>query len=241
MDIIQTALQIYETGQRKVKVTYDNGSTGTLRIFKSQSGVLAYYGRRMRRRGYSFPPYGVVQVSAIAKTSRTKTKQQKWRDGWNKVLIKLKRSGLWEHIVEDAEKAFVIGYDKLQDAYTLYWQTPHDLLVSVFQEHYPELIAINEQGKPFVDTSILWTFANFPRVKKMRFSKYDNDARLQRIQQALDAKKEHHESGVYGYDISFEYNPNKNIAFYSEQFRGCGNGHYYLALNATHALFSEDD
>ena len=29
--------------------------------------------------------------------------------------------------------------------------------------------------------------------------------------------------------------------FYSEEFKGCGNGHYYLLFDATHAIFYEDD
>ena len=40
---------------------------------------------------------------------------------------------------------------------------------------------------------------------------------------------------------TFEYEPDKNKAWYSEEYRGCGNGHYYIALNSSMALFCEND
>ena len=29
--------------------------------------------------------------------------------------------------------------------------------------------------------------------------------------------------------------------YYSEEYRNCGNGHYYLLFDATHAIYYEDD
>lgn len=43
------------------------------------------------------------------------------------------------------------------------------------------------------------------------------------------------------YDVSVSYNAQKKQAWYSEEYRNCGNGHYYLALDAMHAVFYEDD
>jgi hypothetical protein len=33
----------------------------------------------------------------------------------------------------------------------------------------------------------------------------------------------------------------EKLAWYSEEYRGCLNGHYYLMFDATHAIFYEDD
>lgn len=44
-----------------------------------------------------------------------------------------------------------------------------------------------------------------------------------------------------GYDNSIEYSPSRNKAWYSEEYKNCGNGHYYLMINATQAIFCEDD
>jgi hypothetical protein len=61
------------------------------------------------------------------------------------------------------------------------------------------------------------------------------------IARDMEEKKECSYRGDNGYDASFSYNPKLNKAWYSEEFRGCGNGHYYVALNSTHCLFVEDD
>lgn len=85
------------------------------------------------------------------------------------------------------------------------------------------------------------------KIKKMSFHKYsfqkhDTEYVLGRIANAID-NKEKYISGKYynGYDVSVEYNPEKNGAWYSEEFKDCGNGHYYLMLNRTHAVHYEDD
>ena len=40
---------------------------------------------------------------------------------------------------------------------------------------------------------------------------------------------------------TFEYKADKNKAWYSEEYRGCGNGHYYIAIDENTALFIEND
>jgi hypothetical protein len=75
----------------------------------------------------------------------------------------------------------------------------------------------------------------------MNFGRFTNNEQLKIIKEALKNKKETSASGRTNYDVSFSYNPTVQKAWYSEEFRGCGNGHYYLALDATHALFYEDD
>ena len=42
------------------------------------------------------------------------------------------------------------------------------------------------------------------------------------------------------YDISMSINPDGR-AFYSEEYRNCGNGHYFMLLDARHAIHVEDD
>ena len=47
-----------------------------------------------------------------------------------------------------------------------------------------------------------------------------------------------------GYDNSIEFrlcDDGKKRGWYSEEFKNCGNGHYYLALDERRAIFCEDD
>jgi hypothetical protein len=148
---------------------------------------------------------------------------------------------LWGNIVEEINEAFAVGYNTLQEAYHTYWDSSTDDRVEEFLSRYPSLVGKRDDGTDYIRTHLLWTYHEKPTVKKMRFTKYRNEDDLERIQIAMDKKESFNHRGEYGYDISFEYNPDKNKAWYSEEYRGCGNGYYYLALDATHALFCEKD
>lgn len=83
-------------------------------------------------------------------------------------------------------------------------------------------------------------------IKKMIFHKgvgyaFKTKETLERIALAMDENRACKEYGDNGYDVSFSYDPEKKKAWYSEEYRGCGNGYYYIALNRTHALFVEKD
>ena len=87
---------------------------------------------------------------------------------------------------------------------------------------------------------------NKAKIKTMIFhrSRWDN-AKTEHIRQniakALKNKTSYQCRGSNGYDVSFEYDAEKNKAWYSEEYVGCGNGHYYLALDSTHAIYYEKD
>jgi hypothetical protein len=173
-------------------------------------------------------------------------------------VARLNTSGLWEDVRKSAEKALAIGYDKVQQAraiesgaYTAYKSAGYD---SVDKYEVDKIRAIDErfikQNKrdtgetyEYVDTEILWHMSAKPRIKKMRFDKYDayNDEKLKTIDQAYIERKPCHERGRTSYDVSYEYKPDAKKAWYSEEYRGCGNGHYYLALDTTHAWYYEKD
>jgi len=98
-------------------------------------------------------------------------------------------------------------------------------------------------GKERYITEILFHFVKPLKIKKMYFvkGKANNEAKLNEIKQAIQNKKEIEVWGRAGYDVSFHYKPIENRAWYSEEFRGQGNGHYYIAISDKYALFMEDD
>lgn len=237
--------QLLNDGIRKVNATMYDNSRMTFRIFKSSNGNLCYFANNSRKWGNPLP---LDQIIAIKPIKSIKSPEQKWRDGWEKVIARLNESGLWEDLIPDIQLALSMGYDKLNQAYQDYWKTDMEGQLNIFQTKYPELVKINDEGKPYVNTSIIWSYHRMPKVKKMCFVQnrryrdpYRNEEILKTIQEKMDAKEKYQTSGRSSYDVSFEYNPENNRAWYSEEFKDCGNGHYYLALNSTHALFAEDD
>lgn len=90
------------------------------------------------------------------------------------------------------------------------------------------------------DVNVAEMFVGCLKIKKMETRNGENDL----LKIAIFNKDPYTEKFAgRTYDISYEYNPlSSNInAWYSEEFRGCANGHYYLMLNSTHAIYCEND
>jgi len=117
-----------------------------------------------------------------------------------------------------------------------------EILTRKIKEIEPKLIKISkETGEEYYNTIILQQLIYPLKIKKMNFDKYSNGDKSERIERAMQKRTQISIRGRTSYDISFEYDPEKNMAWYSEEYRDCGNGHYYLALNNKYAVFWEDD
>lgn len=211
------------------------------RYFVTKDDRIARYARNKKRFGY---PVEDVSKIVIEDKKTTKTPERKWKDSWMKVVQRLEHSGLYTDLLENIKLALEIGYEKIQLAYEIYWKTDKSLSYEDNQKARDvEIKNLDERllmdGHP--NTEILWYIKYDAKVKKMNFGRWSNEDALKTIKDALKNKKETSVSGRANYDVSFSYNPKLNKAWYSEEYRGCGNGHYYLALDATHALFYEDD
>ena len=112
--------------------------------------------------------------------------------------------------------------------------------VSSVKAKYPFMIRADENGKEHIITDYIWELSDCT-LKSMYFGKWDNTTIKDNIRRALAEKKKHSESVTVNYDVSFEYNPELKKAWYSEEYRNCGNGHYYLALSENTAVFAEND
>jgi hypothetical protein len=80
------------------------------------------------------------------------------------------------------------------------------------------------------------------RLKSMYFGKFANKEIKNEISCAMNEKRPYSTGRIRAnYDVSFVYKPEGKKAWYSEEYKNCGNGYYYIALNATTALFIEKD
>lgn len=237
-----------EYGKVKVTLVHKNGDVTKNRLSWSFEKRVMVMGNGRKRYGYY--PFWKEYVSVIFSEKKA-TLNDKWVRSWTNVLKRLEKSGLWEDVAKDVRIALSIGIDKIKQAYiidaefnhnsNLSYQEEDRLQAERIKEIDERLVGHREDGTIYADTSIIWYMNNPAKVKKMYFGKYINESKLKLIEEALKNKTECHEYATAGYDVSFSYNPEHNRAWYSEEYRGCGNGHYYLALDATHALFYEND
>lgn len=250
-ELLEKAKSLHSAGSKEVYLVLASGDKRKHRLGKTADGEIMYMAPGKRSRGYYLSRYytdaenPVVDIVAINKNLDI---EKKWAHSIDKAIKLLEASKLWPDNLRDLRVARQIGYTKLQAANTAYWAkyvedyTANGLeVIKHIKEIDTRLIKIDpKDGREYVDTNIVWYYDNPLKIKKMSFGKYQTANRLQEIKEALVKKEKIHVSGDNGYDVSFEYD-GTDKAWYSEEYRGCGNGHYYLALNDSYAVFYEDD
>lgn len=242
--IQEKAQTLLDKGIKKVYLIHSDGSKEKRGIFKSTIGRLCVYSKGSRRRGY--PILDVENLKDIQEI-KEKPESEKWEKSIDKVISLLEKSGLWKELLEKFKIAKSIGWEKLQDAYKIYeekykedyYENQKEIILRI--KKIDERLIRKSEDKEFYDTDILWNMVFPLKIKKMNFGKYQNNLILKKIKDAIQKKAKYSSGRIQvNYDVSFEYDGD-NKAWYSEEYRNCGNGHYYLALSDEHALFYEDD
>ena len=237
--------------QGKVRATlyYQDGHKNSRRLTVHHEGFVMLYAKNSKWYGYRFTTSALEKISRIKLQIMSEAeKHQSWQRSWEKVTIKLKKSGWFPAYYENVLLGLAIGREKILQANEVYWlqrrlppETHNTDLLRRLEAIDPRLVHLDAEGNPRPNTSILWEMSRPAQVKKMYFGKYQNEQILAQIKEAVEKRAALHISAQAGYDVSFSYRPEINSAWYSEEYRDCGNGHYFIALDETHALFIEDD
>lgn len=188
-----------------------------------------------------------------------------WERRVKNVVKKLSASGLWPEIKKRFEELLEIGYERRKALKHVYWERDEDNLQDLmsgiinkrdgaveqynvaferlygkFMNEIPFAFSKSENGVWHVNTDYLYEMSD-AKTKSMYFGKWSNARIKGEIQQAFAEKRRYSNRARTSYDVSFEYDPDRNKAWYSEEYKDCGNGHYYIAIDANTALFCEDD
>ena len=247
------AKEMFKTGEQPLKEVYiirtEENIKRKNRLGITSTGEVLLMRKGSHKKGEYLKYFNdIIDIIPIEK--KPKSKNELWEKSINKAIKILEKSKLWDIQLNDLKIALSIGYEKLQEADKIYWSKDENLDYEQNNLRNKELIkAIDnrlikkniEENKEFVDTSILCYMSNPLKIKKMYFGKYRNEEYLKQIREAIQNKTKISINAEANYDVSFEYEPLTQKAWYSEEFKGCGNGHYYLALSDEYALFYEDD
>lgn len=170
-----------------------------------------------------------------------------WEKNVKTIVRKLEKSKLWPNILTtfcNLQKMSYAEYRELCNKYPSIYgikdvnqrmqkiQTELGTLVA----KYPFLIENDNLDYQYCD----YNGITQAQLKSMYFG-HTNKMDKDEIQKAFDNKKELHLFARTSYDINFSYNPTESKAWYSEEYKDCGNGHYYLALDKNTALFCENE
>ena len=228
----QIALDVVRTNGKKRYRIVTPDAIEYRRLTISKTGEVMELAQGKRNWGYAVSTQSWLSLEPVLKKI---SEEDQWIKGWKKVLKYLEASGFWHDVQQEIKDGLDVGLAKIRQANKIPWSENVKSEISKIDPRLTNSFLTSNMSGP-------------PRIKAMRFSKYQfqNDDYKARIVRAIADRKKLSIDSRASYDISFQLNPpDEKAAFfrawYSEEFKGCGNGHYYLAVDATHALFIEDD
>lgn len=103
-----------------------------------------------------------------------------------------------------------------------------------------------EQINEILGVDVAWSLASRP-IETSNFGKGYTDIIRNNLREAIKENRSYNSGRYYfmGRDVSISYEPDKTEkgynCWYQREYKNCGNGDYYLALDDKHVLFVERD
>ena len=149
----------------------------------------------------------------------------------------LEASGLWGDIKKEIDDFLNLPDEKIEEFV-------NDATSDFYENIYVKLY------EPDNKYPWLHSYQIFESFLRNRCWKSPNFGRFNQTEKNLLKEKYENKENIRlkwrnGYDnsieISFDRKDNISRGWYSEEYKDCGNGHYYLLFDLTHAIFYEDD
>ena len=222
-EIVEKA--IHDSGNYNFLITYANGDKERKRLFISRDGYVCEFKKRSRTRGRCISCEELWRAVEPLKADTDKVTICK-RNTRN-IIKYLSSSGLWPDILANMEKLQRLPDEDLQ------------YLVSCEYDEHNKFM--QEKTIEHISPDMFYSLLSRRSIITINWGGASNDWIKRGWLTALSEKRKYSMRWTVSYDNSVEYNPDGNKAWYSEEYRGCGNGHYYLLLDEKHAAFREDD
>ena len=163
-----------------------------------------------------------------------------WKKRLKRAVKLCNESRLWTEIAVVWDNLYkYVTLDEKKKIDEMSWDN-REAAVAYCKERYPFMLKTNSDGNEYINTDYIWELSRC-ELKSMYFG-YNNAEEKEQIRKAISEHRGYNIPRIRtNYDVSFSYNPESNRAFYSEEYKNCGNGHYYLALNHSTAVFCEND
>ena len=201
------------------------------------------YGKRKKNRGYRMSVSGFLSRYDLKAEKPSVSENERWHKRIDRAIKCLTESGLWSDILPKLRNLSEMNWDdreRIYQAYMDHWNTDPTPVYNRYLTEYPFVFRKNEDGKIDVDTFYIYEISDIT-LKSMYFGKYQNEAVKELIKHRIEAREDYSITTRTSYDVRFEYDAENNKAWYSEEYKGCGNGHYWIALNHSTAMFCEND
>lgn len=219
------------------------------RARKEADGQFFVYAKGKRRWGHRYDSAERLlangYVPIIDKVSQT----EKWHGRIRRVLSEIDRTGLWKGTSLETElrNMMKMTFEDREEMKRLFWESRYENGVHIqnpeltrFIDKYPFAFGIDDLLK----TAYIFEPSECI-VKSVYFGKHVTEQIRRNIATAIELGVDYSSGRIHGnYDYTFELRKDEDglrRAWYSQEYKGCGNGHYYVALSENTALFVEND
>jgi hypothetical protein len=226
-----TALEIVKAHDKQTfTITWSNGTKTKNRLFVSSNGMLCEFKKGCRRWGYPISPYNIVSIECIVK--KVVTPVDIFRRNVKNVIKYLSASGLWSPMLETA-KVFLTLPDEVLLKANDNWDTYHALMNG------------DLKGYQWFGIDCFFHLFTDKAIKTVNYDRWSREYDTKAVADHIANKQRYSIKWRKGYDnsleLKFEDNCPYHRGWYSEEYKDCGNGHYYFLLDEKHVLFGEND
>ena len=214
-----------------------------VRCMKTDDGRIFVFSPRRSRYGRYWSEEEFSRSFVFVESRYTPT--ESWHKRLKKASEALHWSGLWPEVKDVLDNCRNMSWEDHQEMGQIYWlrhtKTAEEM-DALWQPYlkYPFMFSTDDKGHVQPNTEYLWEMSEC-RLKSMYFGRLTKDIKAE-LQYAIEDRRPWSQNRIRtSYDVSVEYDPGRQKAWYSEEYKDCGNGHYYLMLDHSTALFYEND
>lgn len=231
-----------------------------VRCSKDKEDEVFVFRKGSSKRGYRYTIESFL-LNYEPKIPTLEEEEKKWHRRCKNIETRLEKSGLWPEFKELFHNLQLMSLEDKKALYNIYFESagrsmPYEELIKydndkhnrAFEKYgtkYPFVFCLTKDGNHRIDTDYIFETSD-AKTKSMYFGR-ENACIKDALSNALEEKKSFSRElsarfdKKLTYDVSVKYNSEKQKAWYSEEYRDCGNGHYYAAIDGSCALFLEDD
>lgn len=234
-------------------LSFDSGRREIRRACKEDEKTVFVFAKGMKKRGYRYDIESFLKNFNLV-VDTDEEKDLKWHKRLNKATSAMEGSGLWlsSSVYETLSNLKQMTYCDKQVIEKIYWETKwvngkrvlNWASLQPFIDKYPFIVGVDNNGEKFVRTEYLFEVSEC-QLSSAYYGKWSNARIKEEIKEAIANRRSYSCRFDNGYDgsveIRFGDEPGDPRAWCSEEYRNCGNGHYYLLLDENKKLFVEND
>lgn len=238
MELNEVKAIVNHTETKKYRVSLINGKSRIVRLWLHSDGCVCIIGKGKKHYGHHLSSYSWDDLDMWTSIKLVEHKQS------DKVrLVKrraqdavkyLTQSGFWPDIREGIE--YFLQHEELIEEFC------KDMAEDSYEKFYKEC---RPEGK-YEWCPCYQIFESFYRKncwQSVPYTRWERRYQNEAVEKAIAEKRNYTRRWTNGYDNTLEIVFDKDYprGWLSLEYRGCGNGHYYLLFDATHAIYYEDD